>query len=147
MNKLISNILKENDEDIDDFFKPKNLKSREEKIKKESELFLKKINDGLKKIENDFNKKDYNKDLLPLLKYFLVSYAAYAKYFEKILDYRLINFYSISTKKLIASYYTDSKNLYFNKKIKNIENNSDELIKMFCLEYFDILVSNIEFLP
>jgi len=31
MNKLISNILKENEEDIDDFFKPKNLKSRERK--------------------------------------------------------------------------------------------------------------------
>jgi len=34
MNKLISNILKENEEDIDDFFKPKNLKSREEKLEK-----------------------------------------------------------------------------------------------------------------
>ena len=37
MNKFISNILKENEESIDDFFKPKNLKSREERYLKEKE--------------------------------------------------------------------------------------------------------------
>jgi len=35
MNKLIKNIIKESEEDIDDFFKPKNINSREEKYKKE----------------------------------------------------------------------------------------------------------------
>ena len=38
MNKFISNILKESEENIDDFFKPKNLKSREEKRFKELEI-------------------------------------------------------------------------------------------------------------
>jgi len=38
MNKFIKNILEENDEEnIDDFFKPKNLKSREEKYLKDKE--------------------------------------------------------------------------------------------------------------
>ena len=38
MNKFISDILKENEESIDDFFKPKNLNSREEKLKKKLEI-------------------------------------------------------------------------------------------------------------
>ena len=38
MHELIKNILKESEENIDDFFKPKNLKSREEKLRKELEF-------------------------------------------------------------------------------------------------------------
>jgi len=38
MNKFISNILEESEESIDDFFKPKNLKSRQEKRLKQLEI-------------------------------------------------------------------------------------------------------------
>ena len=60
MNKFISNILKENDENIDDFFKPKNLKSREERHLKEIQEFPSKITASLSKIKSDYENKKWD---------------------------------------------------------------------------------------
>ena len=64
MNNFISNILKENEESIDDFFKPKNLKSRKIKFEKQKEIELKRKEEQ-KRIETskfidslDFNEKE-----------------------------------------------------------------------------------------
>ena len=62
MNKFISNILKENEESIDDFFKPKNLKSREEKYEKEKQELLNKLKIGLSKIKSDYENKKWNSE-------------------------------------------------------------------------------------
>jgi len=62
MNKFISNILKESNESIDDFFKPKNLKSREEKYENEKQEFPSKITAGLSKIKNDYKNKKWDSE-------------------------------------------------------------------------------------
>ena len=59
MNQFINKILLESkEEDIDSFFKPKNINSREEKLKEELKNLIIKVknnvNDGLKKITNDY---------------------------------------------------------------------------------------------
>jgi len=62
MNQLIKKILLENEEDIDSFFKPKNISSRKEKLQKEREEFFSKIKSGLSKIKTDYENQNYQSE-------------------------------------------------------------------------------------
>ena len=74
MYKFISDILKESEEDIDDFFKPKNLKSREEKFERENEVYVNKVlrqreeireifERGIIKISKDWHYKNFDSEI------------------------------------------------------------------------------------
>ena len=60
MNKLIKKILKENEESIDDFFKPKNLKSREEKYENKIRDIYFSFFDQMNEPERTQAKKNFN---------------------------------------------------------------------------------------
>jgi len=59
---FIKNIIKESEENVDDFFKPKNLKSREEKRLKEYQVSLFKVKTGLSKIKYDYENENYHSE-------------------------------------------------------------------------------------
>jgi len=91
MNKFISNILKESEESIDDFFKPKNLKSREEKLEKGRQKYVNKLKSGLSRIKSDYENENYHSEFEELFLEIFSQLHVDEKYDEIQNGYFLVN--------------------------------------------------------
>jgi len=91
MSKFINKILKESEENIDDFFKPKNLNSREEKFEKEKQEILDKIKIGLSKVKADYGNKNYHSESEKLFLELFSKLHVDKNYDEKYEGYYLKN--------------------------------------------------------
>jgi len=85
------NTLEKSYEDIDDFFKPKNLKSREEKLEKERQTYVDKLKLGLSKIKSDYKNKESHSEFEKLFLELFSQLHVNEKYDEAFDGYFLKN--------------------------------------------------------